>query len=286
MDKKVVIAKNDQYKNGVRVVEICNDLEAHHPSWLISIKNGNYSECYAVYAESHESAIAAFCRHEVKNRQIGRGGLVKTVSEIDIDTLSPTMSDNGFISVGGSVFCVNGIKAERARLLSVSARYEAMLSSASLDTRLSNIKLKIAEIISKQERPERLAKAYEVFEGLGGDLLGKHQIHVVLSSDRGRFDEDVFATDLMGEFNRRGIPNSAYHIEGDCHKICIDTNEFDSERIMMAVNKVVTTDPSGVVSELTKITGNHPFVKELGKNNENVLFFAPDSAPKASSFSI
>lgn len=278
MNNKVLIARNGSFRNGIKIADICNKSESHNPSWLIRIKKGDYVESYGVYAENHESAIAAFCRYEISQRKCGKGGLVKTIVEVDPSVISPRMESNAFIGIDGKIFCVNGIEAERARFVMVSARYESMLTTGSLDSRLNNVKSRIAEILLNKNQ-EKLEKAYEVYEALGGDVIGKNRIKIELSSSRGKFDTEIFVTDLMHELGQRGIHSSSFHLDGGGDFIYIDTNEFEKDRIMKAVDKIALLDPTGVVVSHSMTIGESKYIKEIGKNSEHAMKFVSHPSP-------
>lgn len=273
MENKIMIAKNDRLKNGVKLLDLCNPDEVHYPSWLVSVKKGNFIQSYGVYAENEEDAVIAFCRFEVSQRLSGKGGLVSTIGEIDVATLSDRLFENGFAVAGGTTFCVNGIKAERARLLTVSANYESMLSHRGIDDRLSNIRNKIAKIILLELGSEKLKKTYEVYEALGGDLLGTHQIELNLAQRKNKFDAELLIKDLLVELNSRGIEKSAFNLENSHDRIVIDTNRSDFKRILKTIDMIRQIDPTQVVTDQKLTHHEHRYIKDLGKYNQHLVDF-------------
>ena len=78
---------------------------------------------------------------------------------------------------------------------------------------------------------------------------------------------------------QRGIHSSSFHLDGCGDFIYIDTNEFEKERIMKAVDKIVLLDPTGVVVSHSMTTGESKYIKEIGKNSEHAMKFAGSPSP-------
>jgi hypothetical protein len=272
MHNKKTIARSYNYKNGVKLIDICNPVEKHCKSWVISVPHGKFTQSYGVYADNQNDALIALCRYDQEKKQSGSTPILKTSADLNPFELRQLYISKSFILIENMCFSVKNIQIERADFYDVSSRYESILDGKNINERLLSIKEKFAKIILKQndsnKSSENLSRVISLYRELGGHVIGEKSISMKLNKETNKFDILSITNDLKTEFSNSGLRDDSYDFSFNNHEIVIQTDPNEHHRILFLCNKIKEIDPLDRIINLHEIKNDFSYIPDVGKTPE------------------